>query len=557
MSGGPLNALSQSAASATYAPAFVCAAPTGVAATDTAEISAKVALAVAAVAATGGTARVLFRPGTYKTNTAITYASGITYEGAGKDVTIIRPQDNHGFAGDGTIGAPITNARISKLTLDGQDITTSHTYKGHYSSYLLNCQWSDAAVRNFTATGWGADFLVGSTYSYCEATNNGRGQTVGSPGMSGFGIGTGAYQVEDTLVIGCKATGNLNYGVFFERQDLGAGTFMVRGPKVIGCTIDGGNWGIGDAGCEGLVVEGNSITGAAAAGIVVNQGSGTGAGLGRPGYRYLIRGNYVTACTGHGIHLNYSVNSITAALCYALVEGNIVIGNTGSGIRVDGSKWASDKVKGLRIRGNTIRGNSASGIYMTTTVAGGDGGGDIYDARVEDNMILANGQASTAGDNHGIAVYANTTRLGLRDNKITDDGSPKKQAYGVYTDAANTHTDADVIGNSLRGNLTGSASFGATWAGTTRVIDNLGYNPVGISSVSLGASPATYTAGVTKEDFYMAGGTVTAVKVTPAGGSQFTLLLSVSGGALVHLEPGDAIEITYSVIPTSTKVYKL
>ena len=82
--------------------------------------------------------------------------------------------------------------------------------------------------------------------------------------------------------------------------------------------------------------------------------------------------------------------------------------------------------------------------------------------------------------------------------------------------------------------------------GTSTVIrNNRGYNPVGISAITVGASPFTYTAGASPETVYVSGGTITSIT---KGGNNFGL----TSGAF-NLEPYESIIVTYTVAPTMYK----
>ena len=73
---------------------------------------------------------------------------------------------------------------------------------------------------------------------------------------------------------------------------------------------------------------------------------------------------------------------------------------------------------------------------------------------------------------------------------------------------------------------------------------NWGYNPVGISAITVTASPFTYQAGFTPETVYIVGGTVS--NVTRSGSS----LVSSSHDYQIQLEPKQSVVVTYSVAPT-------
>jgi hypothetical protein len=71
--------------------------------------------------------------------------------------------------------------------------------------------------------------------------------------------------------------------------------------------------------------------------------------------------------------------------------------------------------------------------------------------------------------------------------------------------------------------------------------------PPPYESVTLGSSPATYTA-TTSGYFLVVGGTVSLIEITRNGVSVATGLTF----GFVPLEPYDQIEVTYTVLPTTT-----
>ena len=74
---------------------------------------------------------------------------------------------------------------------------------------------------------------------------------------------------------------------------------------------------------------------------------------------------------------------------------------------------------------------------------------------------------------------------------------------------------------------------------------NGGYNPLGPSTVSVGASPFTYTAGLTVETLYLYGGMVSSV--TKGG-----VTLATSSDRVFRLAPNESVIITYSSAPSAT-----
>jgi hypothetical protein len=76
-----------------------------------------------------------------------------------------------------------------------------------------------------------------------------------------------------------------------------------------------------------------------------------------------------------------------------------------------------------------------------------------------------------------------------------------------------------------------------------KVINNIGYNPVGASTITVTASPFTYQAGHSPETIYIYGGTVSDV-------STMGTTVATATGCSVNLSPNESIIVTYSGAPT-------
>jgi hypothetical protein len=72
-------------------------------------------------------------------------------------------------------------------------------------------------------------------------------------------------------------------------------------------------------------------------------------------------------------------------------------------------------------------------------------------------------------------------------------------------------------------------------------------NPIGVSAITVGASPYTYTnADGVREAIYIRGGTVSDI-------SKNALTIFTTTPATIWLEPGETVIITYTVVPTMLK----
>jgi len=107
-----------------------------------------------------------------------------------------------------------------------------------------------------------------------------------------------------------------------------------------------------------------------------------------------------------------------------------------------------------------------------------------------------------------------------------------------------TGTDQIIIGNDFTNN--NSTNLDIDSATTPIVKDNKGHNPVGISAITVTASPFAYTAGVHAESVYISAGTVSLIVKSAT-------TLFVDTGHSIELEANETITVTYSVLPTMIK----
>jgi hypothetical protein len=114
---------------------------------------------------------------------------------------------------------------------------------------------------------------------------------------------------------------------------------------------------------------------------------------------------------------------------------------------------------------------------------------------------------------------------------------------------ATTSTPANVT---LTGNdltlLGGGTPIGGSFGTGSEIIGNRGDASRGVaSSITVGSSPFTYTAGARPESVFITGGTVSAIAI---GG----VTVASATGHSVQLQPGKSVAVTYSSLPTMTKV---
>ncbi len=133
------------------------------------------------------------------------------------------------------------------------------------------------------------------------------------------------------------------------------------------------------------------------------------------------------------------------------------------------------------------------------------------------------------------------TYLHVEDNTVTNPKSTSGgAAFASLAVSANT-------GNIIRNNkVFGGLSVIDSTVPWSSIQNNLGYNPVGPSAITVGASPFTYTAGVTPETVYIQGGTVSNITI---GGTS----VAVASPSQVQLPSGVAVVVTYTGTPTMVR----
>jgi len=227
-------------------------------------------------------------------------------------------------------------------------------------------------------------------------------------------------------------------------------------------------------------------------------------------------------------------------------------------------------------RGFAIVGNVLTNITPANNNARGitGNGGNITDRRIRDILVAGNvvrdgGRFGVAFDfAKGVVITGNiiadwgvaggwlfqTVDAVLSNNRITDNYNIGTGS-GTSTNTQNIVVTGNHIGGALvlaegdnylvADNILGSISDNG--AATNRSIrGNLGHNPQGTATISVGSSPFTYTAGPTPEAVYIRGGTVSDI-------AKDTRTIFTSTDQTVWLEPGEAVVVTYSSTPTMEK----
>lgn len=164
--------------------------------------------------------------------------------------------------------------------------------------------------------------------------------------------------------------------------------------------------------------------------------------------------------------------------------------------------------------------NGVAGAVLT--------GSGITDCNFVNNTV--NGSGSSAG----FSLNTGVVRIRLEENRMGG------LLYGIFSDG--TPADAMIYDNSF---VSCTNKIAGAFLGNTRIERNAGYNPVGASGITPGASPYTYTAGPSPETVYTSASTsITAA--TQGGVSILPAALGANVPLCIQLEPNEAAVITYT-----------
>ena len=394
---------------------------------------------------------------------------------------------------------------------------------------------------------------------------------------------------ERVMALRCRAMNNGLGGITVES--------VIRHGRFLGNHVEGNaTHGLGIHGAASFVaIVGNNGE---------NNGPGSDNFVGYSAYNsdLTISNNTSRGGLNHGIHFGGSRVAYVGNVCTGTVVGNgirhsnhlstydndvTMVGNVCEGGLALPGIWM-ERVKGGTISGNVAANNAHKGIFVnlaqdigvTGNVARGNALAGIHCDLLDGGVI--SGNISFDNEQRGIvtdtctdvAVTGNECRNNLLDgirnlvsgarmlfannicrgngaSGIRIDGVTGAKVMGnVLTGntvrgfvAGVGSTLVELVENDLSGNTAGALDVSTSMSQFARVEKNRGYNPVGLSSITVGASPFTYTAGVSSEVVHITGGTVSAIKRDST---------SVSSGSnrSILLQPGQALTVTYSALPT-------
>jgi len=300
-------------------------------------------------------------------------------------------------------------------------------------------------------------------------------------------------------------------------------------------------------------------------GLVIDGSGDAGFAFWGGVYESAITGCAITNCSGGGIGI-FNDSQGTQPCHDILVSGCLIAYNQSVGIGILSNQTPAVANYNITLTGNHLYRNNQgnhlstgsiiipSGQGSNITIAGNtihhDGNGSngavgiiAQGAKINiiANTIFDEGQG---GQGSGIAVSAaNSIVIG---NLLFDDQTTPTTLYHINVTTAtsglliaNNHVDKNVVTNGAPIAYPGNA---------TAVVDNVGYNPVGL--VTAPAVPASGTAVTNTFGFpvrvFVSGGTVTNIAVNGTN-------TGMTSG-MIYLAPNESITLTYTAAPTWTWV---
>lgn len=206
--------------------------------------------------------------------------------------------------------------------------------------------------------------------------------------------------------------------------------------------------------------------------------------------------------------------------------------------------WTSSGATGTQLSGPAA---SINGVTFTNLQCNLNSSGGVTTGTGITNLKFIGGNVSqTTG--YGMLFNAIISRLEVKNMVIgPGDNFTGNTQYGIGFGVTG-NTNINITGNYVAGNTVGGI-LNASFCGAGSIIrDNTGYNPVGVVTPTVGASPYTYTNGPEPATAYITGGTLSVIAT--GGQTVFTATEKT-----LDLGPNESVTITYTAAPT-LKVYK-
>jgi hypothetical protein len=486
-------------------------------------------------ASTGRQQTVYWR-GIVKLSSKLVARDGVHMRGHTRtEAKIIAPISEAAIFYEGWYDEPLTDASFTDFEIDGSLQTGSYNVarKGIYTTFHENVRFENLYIHDTQATGLGVDHFHGNCIVRDNIIENcGSGNDGFQPGGNGIGLGIGAWPdgIDSVIVEGNYVSGTGRFGIMVEQQDQSEAG---RGVRIIGNYCTDNQHGIVDCGATGAVIMGNQCIGNTGSGIQLNSGTYDHGSGPHPGNRGIIANNICSQNGSHGISGDFT-DYMPENAGY-IIHDNVCDANLGAGIRF---ALANTDIRGLMVHHNMLT-NNGIGASSDSSKAGLSlgapaGTGKFVDCTFSDNTLNGNG-------GWGAYVSAGLTDCDIERNITMDTQGVATQTIGIEFTNSATLTGVRVFGN----NVDDSTTPMVINSGTITACEferNKGYNPSGPITISVGASPFTYTNGAHRGVVYVKDGTVSLI--TKGG-----LTVAAASNREISIAPNQSIIVTYSVAP--------
>lgn len=462
----------------------------------------------------GGT--IFFPKGIFKCM-SIRPKSGVTLQGLGWGASVLKgfddQSDNAIIDGTGyfTQESPLERFNVKNIELDGSEMNRQgyhYNRKGIGHQWLKNCLFESVYVHNTPATGFGTDFTVNVAFLDCLTRKCGTQGKVGNGiGSNGFGIGVSDV-TEVVVFVNCQALEIANNGFTLEAQETqGVGYATVTNCYTEKC----GNAGYSNSGSQRVDIIGCADN-SSMYGVYVS------ANAAQPSDQTILTGCEFVDQISHGVYSDQSANN------HLEVKDCLFNACRGSGIKNLGSYCS--------ISDNTFK-DCKEATILCAPAKGAIGKGYL----ITDNVIIYSKSVGIQIDSTNQAISG----LIVKENLIQDcrDAAIKVICKpGIST--------GNISAAVIEGNVCDSPfKPQIEIMGKSRNIvvrNNVGYNPVGVSSIIPNESPHVYRAGNSPEDIYIDGAGVSKVLVD-------SIELFTASPCSLHLEPNQMLTINYTSKP--------
>lgn len=398
-------------------------------------------------------------------------------------------------------------------------------------TFLLNSQISISLSTNHASADVAGAGMENTVLNWPSATVSAAGFNVsltnGKENVTfhDFTLETGAAGTTNAIAVAATATGitdvNSFYNLMFRGDDYGTAHYWGTGVPITNT--------------NGFSFFNDIFLGSAGNGVGVSMIGATAGDA----FNYFFDQVYFTSLD-FGIVASSNVQGVYCNHCSFAGQNGVVVPGGAAGTIADISVTNSQcNVTNACVLANSTLDNlffSGNEVFMPNTGAFGLDLAEFGGGIITGNMFQGSGGA------FGTAVYLGT---------VVSPFATIISNNNFFTTALGINLTSGSSFNTVQGNTFLSNTANITNNATaTSIVNNLAYNPVGVTSGVFGtSSTAAYVSGASPETHYLTGGTVTAVKVPATTGTA----VCTATPCTIDMGPNETFSVTYSGAPTDTK----